>query len=131
VLKIDGFDTKAYQRRLILLREIISGENQTDFAARLGIPMKRWSNYERGYPIPRETAFVIMNKFPGMSVEWIWFGAIGNLSEHYRKRIETAEKYLRDREAAEREVAKAQSRLADVAKKKARALPPARMARAR
>lgn len=103
--KIDGFDVEAYQRRLRILRQIISGENQQDFADRLGIGMMRWNNYERGYPVPREVAFILMSKFPGISVEWIWFGMTGNLSEHYAKRIAVLE-------AAEREEAKALKSLA-------------------
>lgn len=99
-VNIRGFVLEDYQRRLRILRRIISGENQQDFSDRLGIDMKRWNNYERGYPVPRETAFLLMDKFPGISVEWIWFGMTGNLSSHYVKLIAEAE-------AADREHAKA------------------------
>jgi transcriptional regulator with XRE-family HTH domain len=100
VPKIDGFDVAAYKNRLRLLREIISGENQVEFAERLGVPFKRWSNYERGYPVPRETAFLLIKKFPGMSVEWLWFGMPGNLSDYYKKRIDAAELLDKERLAA-------------------------------
>lgn len=116
--QIDGFDTTAYQRRLRLLREIISGENQQDFAARLGIPFKRWSNYERGYPVPRETAFLLMAKFPGISVEWVWFGLTGNLSQHYADKIKAAEAHERELLRAVRKAAEAEEKLREVKQKR-------------
>jgi transcriptional regulator with XRE-family HTH domain len=117
-LKIKGFDVAEYQRRLKLLREIISGENQQDFAERLGIPFKRWNNYERGYPVPRETGFLIMQKFPGISVEWIWFGWPGNLSQYYRDRIKAAEANEREHAKAVEALTKAERRVKETASKR-------------
>jgi DNA-binding XRE family transcriptional regulator len=123
-LKVDGFDVAAYQARLRLLREIISGENQMDFAKRLGIPFKRWSNYERGYPVPRETAFLICKKFPGMSVEWIWWGWTGNLSENYAKKIKVAEQHGQELAEAEKALAKAKEKLDAATAKRNKAIRP-------
>ena len=50
------FDVDAYRRRLRILREITGGDDQTAFGRRLGIAFKRWSNFERGYPLSREVA---------------------------------------------------------------------------
>jgi transcriptional regulator with XRE-family HTH domain len=123
--KIDGFDVGAYKTRLRLLREIVSGENQSDFAQRLGIPFKRWSNYERGYPVPRETAFLLMRKFPGISVEWLWFGMTGNLSQFYQDKIRVAEGFEKERAAAEKAATKAAAKLKEVTSKRRRAIYPA------
>lgn len=91
--KLEGFDIEAYRQRLRLLREIVAGEdNQTEFCRILGIDFKRWNNYERGYPVPREVAFMLHSKLPGMSIEWIWFGKKSGLSPEYLKRIEVAER---------------------------------------
>jgi hypothetical protein len=120
--KVDGFDTAAYQERLRLLREIIAGENQSDFAKRLGIPFKRWSNYERGYPVPRETAFLIVSAFPGMSVEWIWWGWDGNLSKEFKAKIATAEAHQEEIAAAQRAVDQAAEKLRLVAAKRKKAI---------
>jgi transcriptional regulator with XRE-family HTH domain len=117
-LKIAGFDTAAYQRRLKLLREIVSGENQQEFAERLGIPFKRWNNYERGYPVPRETAFLLMQRFPGISIEWLWFDMKGNLSPFYRDKIEAAEKAEREHAKAVKALNKAQSKVKETAAKR-------------
>ncbi|WP_445215495.1 helix-turn-helix domain-containing protein [Bradyrhizobium sp. Pa8] len=86
-----GFDTEAYVKRLRMLRQIVSGENQQDFAARLGVDAKRWNNYEQGYPVPRHVAMMIMKQFDGMSIEWLWFGKIGNLSTFYLEQIRAIE----------------------------------------
>lgn len=123
--KIDGFDVDGYQRRLRLLREIISGENQLDFAKRLGVPFKRWSNYERGYPVPRETAFLLMKKFPGISVEWVWFGMEGNLSQFYVKKIREAQTHEKELADAQRAYDKAQKKLQDATAKRRKAIHPA------
>jgi hypothetical protein len=122
--KINGFDTEAYLGRLRLMREICSGENQADFAKRLGIPAKRWSNYERGYPVPRETAFLIIQKFPGMSVEWLWFGMMGNLAPFYRDKIAAAEQILREQSAALRAAEKVEAKLRELDARRKKSLHP-------
>lgn len=134
VRKIDGFgrsqgfDVEAYRRRLRLMREIISGDNQTDFAKRLGIDFKRWSNYERGYPIPREVAFILHDKFPGMSIEWIWFGKTDSLSANYLQKIQMAEKLDIEREHDLAEMDKIRQKLNTSAEKRKKALHPSKPA---
>lgn len=123
--KIDeDFDVAGYKYRLQLLREIVSGENQVQFAKRLGVPFKRWSNYERGYPVPRETAWLICQTFPGISAEWLWWGWQGNLKQPYKKRIEAAQKFEKERLAAERAAEEAQARLKAVSAKRKKAVQP-------
>jgi hypothetical protein len=123
-LKIDpDFDQNAYVRRLQLLREIVSGENQVDFAERLGIDVKRWNNYERGYPLPREIAFLLRKMFdvcPG----WIWFGLEGNMPSHLREKIKAAEALEKERRAAKRQLDKAAERLKAVDSRRKKAIHP-------
>ena len=123
--EVDGFDTEAYRERLRLLREIIAGENQMQFAKRLDIPFKRWSNYERGYPVPRETAFLICKAFPGMSVEWIWWGWEGNLSTDYKNKIAAAAEHARAVSEAEKAVIEANEKLQQIAAKRRKAIEAA------
>jgi len=124
--KSRGFDVEAYRRRLRIMREIISGDNQTDFAKRLGIDFKRWSNYERGYPIPREVAFILHDKFPGMSIEWIWFGSPTSLSATYQEKILLAEKLDLERERDLAEMDKIRQKLNASAEKRKKALHPSK-----
>lgn len=88
-----------YKKRLQLLRAMF-GETQEAFAARLGIPFKRWNQYERGYPLPRETAFIIRQKIATGIIEWIWFGDESQLSPNFRGRLRDAEASERERAAA-------------------------------
>lgn len=122
--KAEGFDVEGYRRRLRILREIISGENQSDFVKKLGVEFKRWNNYERGYPVPREVAFLLHKKFPGMSIEWIWFGAKRGLSDYYRERIELAEALEAERQRTVAELDKVRRKLDAQAEKRKKALHP-------
>jgi hypothetical protein len=121
---MDSFDVEAYKKRLKIMREILSGDNQTDFAARLGIDFKRWSNYERGYPVPREVAFLLHKQFPGMSIEWIWFGTEQSLSPAYKELIHLAQKLDGEREAQLAEMEKIRQKLNASAEKRKKALHP-------
>jgi len=121
----DLFDQNAYVRRLQLLREIVSGENQVEFSERLGIDVKRWNNYERGYPLPREIAFLLRRLFdvcPG----WIWFGLDGNMPTHLKEKIRAAEAFEKERRAAKRAADRANEKLRAVDSKRKKAIHPPR-----
>ena len=124
--KAEGFDVEGYRRRLRILREIISGDNQSEFVKRLGVEFKRWNNYERGYPVPREVAFLLHKKFPGMSIEWIWFGTKDSLSPEFKARIALAEKLDTEQREAVAELEKARQKLNMHAERRKKTLHPAR-----
>ena len=88
----------------------------------------RWSNYERGYPVPRETAFLIVKAFPGMSVEWIWWGWLGNLSTDYKIKIAAAAEHARAINEAEKAVVDANEKLQQIAAKRRKAIEAAPVA---
>ncbi len=71
---------EAVSERLRLLRKVVSGENQTAFAARLGIEIKRWNNFERGMPLSKEVAILLVKKFPDVTLDWIYLGNENGLS---------------------------------------------------
>lgn len=73
------------------------GETQEAFAARLGIPFKRWNQYERGYPIPRETAWLIRQKIANNISDWVWFGDEKYLDPDFKARIKAAQDAEQDR----------------------------------
>jgi hypothetical protein len=131
--KEQGFDVEAYRNRLRIMREVISGETATEFAKRLEVDFKRWHNYERGYPIPREIAFLIHQKFKGMSIEWLYFGTTQSLSKEYRVKIEKAYKLDSERQQLVAEHEKIKTLLDRSDEKRRRQLrgekPPAKRAR--
>lgn len=79
-------------KRLVALRYAISGASQTAFAARIGIEVRRWNNFERGSPLSKEVAFLLVQKFPGVSLDWLYLGKIETLPLALREDIAAAEK---------------------------------------
>jgi len=61
-------------KRLKALRYMIAGDNQTTFAAQMGIEVKRWNNFERGSPLSKEIAFLLVQKIPGLTLDWLFLG---------------------------------------------------------
>jgi transcriptional regulator with XRE-family HTH domain len=85
------FNVEDYKRRLRLMRAMY-GETQADFAKRVGVPFKRWNQYERGYPLPRDTAWLIRQKISTGILEWIWFGDETHLNPVFSNKLRAAEK---------------------------------------
>jgi len=74
---------KAVAERCIALRVVIDGDDRGDrtrFAARLGVELARWSNAERSYPLSIGLAFRLIEVFPGLSLDWLYFGKTDGLS---------------------------------------------------
>jgi hypothetical protein len=72
---------EAVAARLRLLRQVVTGENETAFAIRLGIiEVKRWNNVERGWPLSKEVAFAIVRRFPDLTLDWLWLGRVDGLT---------------------------------------------------
>jgi transcriptional regulator with XRE-family HTH domain len=72
-MELNGWDEEGYRRRIRLLRRVL-GMNQTQFAAHVGIDYKKWNHYECGYPVSRETAFMLRQKIDWFSADWLWHG---------------------------------------------------------
>jgi len=91
----DPESNEAVQRRLQLLRHAVSGEkkqSKTAFAARLGIEISRWSNIENKTPLSKEVAFLIVEKFPDFTLDWLWRGDTRGMSFALQRELEEAEK---------------------------------------
>ena len=94
-------DNSQVARRLKVLRQVVAGENQTAFAARLGMEMKRWNNFERGYPLSKEIAFLIVQKVPGVTLDWLWLGNESGLPLKLQRELAEAERLLLQKVQAE------------------------------
>jgi DNA-binding XRE family transcriptional regulator len=88
-----AFNVADYRKRLQTMR-MLYGEGQMEFSKRIGIPFKQWNHYERGYPVPRETVWILYEKIPGICPLWLWFGRKDGLGKDLRKRIEQVERQL-------------------------------------
>jgi transcriptional regulator with XRE-family HTH domain len=111
----EHFNVSDYQRRLKLLRLAIE-PHHIRFAERIGIDYKRWSNYERGYPMPRTTAMRLYDVL-GVSVEWLWYGTETTMPKALLATIKDAAAERQQLDEAEQRLREAQAAV-DAAKKK-------------
>jgi len=82
-------------RRLRILRHHVAGSEQGSrarFAAQIGIEYKRWNNFERGYPIPRDMAIHLVRAIHGLTLDWVYLGRQDGLSMRLQRELEEAGK---------------------------------------
>jgi hypothetical protein len=89
---ISPLDGSQVAQRLQLLRKAVSGDNQTAFAAKIGIEVRRWNNFERGSPLSKEVAILLARKIPGVSLDWLYLGRLETLPFALQQELEAAEK---------------------------------------
>jgi hypothetical protein len=91
---ISPLDGSQVAQRLRLLRKAVSGDNQTAFAAKIGIEPRRWNNFERGSPLSKEVAILLARKIPGVSLDWLYLGRLETLPFALQGELEAAEKSI-------------------------------------
>jgi transcriptional regulator with XRE-family HTH domain len=77
--------------RMIRLRESL-GKNGVEMARDLGISPQRWNNVERGLPLGRELAFMLVEMVPGLTLDWLYLGRREGLTLRLDKELEAAKK---------------------------------------
>jgi DNA-binding XRE family transcriptional regulator len=85
-----NWDKDGYIKRIQLMRRVLD-MNQTEFAAFVGLAYKKWNHYENGYPISRETAFILKEKIYWFSSDWLWHGDTRALSGGIMDQLRAAE----------------------------------------
>lgn len=74
---IEGMEHAQVSERMRQLREAIEGADKGSalrFSRRMDITDTRWNNVERGHPLSRDLAILLVQKIPGLSLDWIYFG---------------------------------------------------------
>lgn len=74
-------------RRLKHLREAFGYPTQTAFCAALGVQLNRWNNIERGEPLSIRVAMTIINRFPGLTLDYLYFGKTDGLTVSMARRL--------------------------------------------
>lgn len=69
---------EALAQRVRLLRKLY-GMTQAEWSEFTGIAYKKWNHYERGYPVSRESLY-ILRKRVGVSADWLYFNDITTVS---------------------------------------------------
>lgn len=81
---------EAVRFRLRCLRYLMAGDNQSAFAAMLGIDPKRWNHFERYAPLSKDVAFKIVQKWPDLSLDWLWRGREDHLTVKRQRELAEA-----------------------------------------
>lgn len=89
-------ETEAIRRRLVVIRTLVAGANQAEFARRLGIQRPRWANLENGYPVTLEIVLRISKceDVSGMTVEYIIEGSYERLPAALKRKLQALESEL-------------------------------------
>ncbi len=73
--------------RLKRLRETLGYMTATAFADFLEIGITRYHPFEKGVPLSRDVAFLIVRKVPGVSLDWLYFGKPDGLPLELARRL--------------------------------------------
>jgi transcriptional regulator with XRE-family HTH domain len=79
-------------KRLRILREAEGEDSSSAWAERMGFSAQQYSNYENGYPLPRDPAMVLAREIPGLTIDWLFIGREEGLSFDIRRRLRAAAK---------------------------------------
>jgi plasmid maintenance system antidote protein VapI len=60
------------------------------FAAAIGATATRWNNIENSGSLSREIAFRIVQKFPGVTTDYLWFGRMDGMPLQRVRQFEAA-----------------------------------------
>ena len=64
------------------------GLSQLAFAKHCGLGSRnQWTNIERGFPITAQVALKLKRRFPGLSLDWIYFGTCDGLTVDMARRL--------------------------------------------
>jgi hypothetical protein len=73
--------------RLKHLRETLGYPTPKAFSAALGIEFNRWNNIELKGPLSISVAMKVVNRFPGVTLDYLYFGKTDGLSVAMARRL--------------------------------------------
>jgi hypothetical protein len=89
-LKHMGREPEQTARRLRRLQEAIEGADRgatARMARRLGVSIQRWRNVIRGLPLGMDLTHRLVTRFPGLTLDWLWFGRTDGMSVKMAKAL--------------------------------------------
>jgi DNA-binding CsgD family transcriptional regulator len=85
-----GKDQLPYNRRLEAIMDVL-GYNyhggQGDFAKAIGVRQNKFSNMVRGHPLSLQVGLAIFDKFPQVSLEFLWRGLPGHGNARFEQQL--------------------------------------------
>jgi DNA-binding transcriptional regulator YiaG len=82
----DPSSSAARGERMLRLRRVF-GPTQAAFCQRYGFTVTQWSNFENGKAVGHAAAMRLVQLIPGLSLNWIYFASIGDLSVGLARRL--------------------------------------------
>jgi len=79
--------TSPIAERARVLREAMDYDTSNAFAAFLGVSPQRWNNIETGLPLSNQMAFLLVQKVPGLTLDWLYFGKADGLPLELARRL--------------------------------------------
>ena len=67
-------------QRITKLWQAMGYPTSRSFAEKLGVSPQRLNNVENGSPLGRDLANKIVQAVPGITTDWLWYGAADGLS---------------------------------------------------
>jgi hypothetical protein len=74
-------------QRLEQLRLALGYQTAAAFAGYLDISAQRWNNVEGGFPLSKDVAFKLVQKVPGLTLDWLYFGRADGLPVALARRL--------------------------------------------
>lgn len=84
----------ATARRMCVVRHMKCGSDngaKSRFAVWLGIEVKRWNNFEHGWPVPRLVGHRLCQHVPGLTLDWLFLGREETLNQQLLEELRRAE----------------------------------------
>lgn len=73
--------------RMKALRIALGYPTVPAFTAFLRIEPKRWYNVEAGFPLSKDLAILLVQRIPGLTTDYVWFGRSGGLPIELARRL--------------------------------------------
>lgn len=82
------------RRRLVTVRTMVTGNNRSAFARKLGLKVNRWNNYEHGHPVPLSVIIEIINLDIGITAGYLIDGDLGGMEHRLAVKLSELEARL-------------------------------------
>jgi hypothetical protein len=91
---ISAQESEAIRRRLMVIRKYVAGDNQAEFARKLGIASTRWNNMERGFPLTLKVTFLLIKTVDGLTTGYITHGHTERLPAALKRQLASLEEEM-------------------------------------
>ena len=88
MVTVPGSTDREVAARLQRLWRALGYATSAAFAAHLGVSPTRWNNIELSGALSKDMAFRIVQKVPGITTDYLWFGRLDGVPVHRLRELE-------------------------------------------